>query len=76
MCTKCIIRVAIIATISMATSTQAGLATPAQDVMAIEARGTIKSFATDLKDLYPQDTATGFKRGDLRGAFTLSKPLN
>lgn len=25
--------------------------------------------------LYPQDKATGFKTGDLRGAFTLSKPL-
>jgi len=29
-----------------------------------------------LKELYPHDAATGFKRGDLRGAFTLSKPLN
>ncbi len=195
MCTKCMIRVAIIATVSLATSTQAGLATPAEDAMAAEARGIVKSFATDLKqtlvktmksegpvaaiavcnvaapeiaeskasasgwkvgrtsaklrnaenapdtweakvlamfatkkaagedlktmqfyetveengkknfrymkaipvakaclachgqnlkepvkaslkDLYPQDTATGFKLGDLRGAFTLSKPLN
>jgi len=25
---------------------------------------------------YPQDRATGFKAGDLRGAFTLSKPLD
>ena len=32
--------------------------------------------AAKLKELYPQDVATGFKLGDLRGAFTLSKPLN
>jgi hypothetical protein len=24
-----------------------------------------------LKELYPQDAATGFKVGDLRGAFTI-----
>lgn len=29
-----------------------------------------------LAKLYPDDNATGFKLGDLRGAFTLSKPLN
>lgn len=28
-----------------------------------------------IKGLYPADQATGFKVGDLRGAFTLSKPL-
>ncbi len=28
-----------------------------------------------LTELYPQDKATGFKAGDIRGAFTLSKPL-
>jgi hypothetical protein len=28
-----------------------------------------------LAELYPQDKATGFKAGDIRGAFTLSKPL-
>ncbi len=28
-----------------------------------------------LKELYPNDTARGFKEGDLRGAFTLAKPL-
>lgn len=28
-----------------------------------------------LKKLYPTDQATGYKEGDLRGAFTLSKPL-
>jgi hypothetical protein len=28
-----------------------------------------------LKELYPDDKARGFKAGDLRGAFTLSKPL-
>jgi hypothetical protein len=28
-----------------------------------------------LKELYPADKAVGFKPGDLRGAFTLKKPL-
>ncbi len=28
-----------------------------------------------LKTLYPNDAARGFKEGDLRGAFTLAKPL-
>ncbi len=28
-----------------------------------------------LKELYPNDAARGFKDGDLRGAFTLAKPL-
>lgn len=28
-----------------------------------------------LTELYPQDQATGFKAGDLRGAFSLRKPL-
>ncbi len=28
-----------------------------------------------LAQLYPQDQATGFKAGDIRGAFTISKPL-
>ncbi len=28
-----------------------------------------------LSDLYPTDEATGFKEGDIRGAFTLAKPL-
>lgn len=28
-----------------------------------------------LKRLYPKDQATGFKVGDLRGAFTISQPL-
>lgn len=30
---------------------------------------------TKLKELYPEDKARGFKEGDLRGAFTLAKPL-
>ncbi len=49
MCTKCIIRAAAIAAITMATSTQIGHATPAEDALAGEARGLVKSFATDLK---------------------------
>ncbi len=28
-----------------------------------------------LKELYPNDQAHGFKEGDLRGAFTIAKPL-
>ncbi|MFZ1642029.1 MAG: DUF3365 domain-containing protein [Candidatus Contendobacter sp.] len=28
-----------------------------------------------LKELYPNDTARGFREGELRGAFTLAKPL-
>ena len=28
-----------------------------------------------LAELYPEDRATGYKIGDIRGAFTLSKPL-
>lgn len=28
-----------------------------------------------LKELYPNDTARGFREGDLRGAFTIAKPL-
>ena len=28
-----------------------------------------------IKDLYPDDKARGFQKGDLRGAFTLVKPL-
>lgn len=28
-----------------------------------------------LKELYPEDKARGYKEGELRGAFTLSKPL-
>ena len=28
-----------------------------------------------LNRLYPQDQARGFKKGDIRGAFTVSKPI-
>jgi len=28
-----------------------------------------------LAELYPQDRATGYKEGDIRGAFTLSRPI-
>lgn len=28
-----------------------------------------------LKELYPKDTARGYQEGDLRGAFTIAKPL-
>ncbi|MEW8350145.1 MAG: DUF3365 domain-containing protein, partial [Candidatus Thiodiazotropha taylori] len=31
--------------------------------------------STKLKELYPADEARGYKPGDLRGAFTLKKPL-
>jgi len=29
-----------------------------------------------IKELYPQDTATGFKLGDIRGAFSIVQPLD
>lgn len=29
----------------------------------------------EIKKMYPQDTATGFRAGDIRGAFTVVKPL-
>ncbi len=32
--------------------------------------------AAKLKELYPKDQATGFKTGDLRGAFTVRQPLS
>ena len=28
-----------------------------------------------LKTLYPQDQATGYKQGDIRGAFTITQPM-
>lgn len=31
--------------------------------------------AAKIRELYPADRATGFSEGDMRGAFTLSKPL-
>ena len=31
--------------------------------------------ATALKKLYPHDKATGFKEGDIRGAFTVTQPM-
>ena len=31
--------------------------------------------AAKVKELYPNDQAHGFKEGDLRGAFTIAKPL-
>lgn len=32
--------------------------------------------AATIRAAYPEDQATGFKPGELRGAFTLTKPLN
>ena len=31
---------------------------------------------TRIEKLYPQDQATGFKAGDIRGAFTITQPLD
>ncbi len=31
--------------------------------------------AAKLKELYPEDQATGFKLGDIRGAFTIKQPI-
>ncbi|MGC1952891.1 MAG: DUF3365 domain-containing protein [Gammaproteobacteria bacterium] len=33
------------------------------------------AIAAKLEDLYPQDQATGFSVGDLRGAFTIRQPM-
>jgi len=33
------------------------------------------AIAAKLEDLYPQDEATGFSVGDLRGAFTIRQPM-
>ena len=32
--------------------------------------------ATKINSLYPDDKATGFKKGDIRGAFTVIQPVN
>ena len=34
------------------------------------------AIATKIQELYPQDTATGFKPGDIRGAFSIIQPLD
>jgi hypothetical protein len=31
---------------------------------------------TEIEKLYPQDQATGFKPGELRGAFTVTEKLD
>lgn len=49
MCTKCLIRMAIITTVTTIASTSAGHATPAHDALAAEARGMVKKFAGELK---------------------------
>ena len=49
MCTKCIIKAAVIAAVSVVTSTQAGHAEVSQDALVKQARGLVKSFAGDLK---------------------------
>lgn len=49
MCTKCIIRAAVIAAVSVVSSTQAGSADTSADTLAAQARGIVKAFAGDLK---------------------------
>ncbi len=34
------------------------------------------AIAAKIQELYPQDTATGFKLGDIRGAFSIVQPLD
>ena len=34
------------------------------------------AIAAKIQELYPQDTATGFKLGDIRGAFSITQPLD
>ncbi len=51
-------------------------AIPTQEVcLACHGEKIDKATAAKLAKLYPQDKARGFKVGDLRGAFTLSKDL-
>jgi hypothetical protein len=35
----------------------------------------VPELETRLDELYPEDQARGFKEGDIRGAFTISKPM-
>ena len=35
-----------------------------------------KSLSVKIEDLYPEDRARGFEKGDIRGAFSLTKILN
>ncbi len=51
-------------------------AIPTQEVcLACHGEKIDKATAAKLAKLYPKDKARGFKVGDLRGAFTMSKDL-
>jgi hypothetical protein len=49
--------------------------TAAEPCLACHGGSIAEPVKAKLTQLYPQDQATGFKAGDIRGAFTLSKPL-
>jgi hypothetical protein len=49
--------------------------TAAEPCLACHGGSIAEPVKAKLAQLYPQDQATGFKAGDIRGAFTLSKPL-
>jgi len=49
--------------------------TAAEPCLACHGGSIAEPVKAKIAELYPQDQATGFKAGDIRGAFTLSKPL-
>jgi hypothetical protein len=52
-------------------------AIPADDVcLMCHGKNIPDNLSAELKQLYPNDQATGFKKGDIRGAFTAIKILD
>lgn len=47
----------------------------AEPCLACHGSNLAPEVAAKLSQLYPQDTATGFAAGDLRGAFTIEQPM-
>jgi hypothetical protein len=50
--------------------------TAAQPCLACHGTDIKEPVKSKLSELYPKDQATGYKEGDIRGAFTLSKPVD
>lgn len=49
--------------------------TVAEPCLACHGRSLAPAVSAALSASYPEDKATGYKKGDLRGAFSVSKPL-
>jgi Protein of unknown function (DUF3365) len=49
--------------------------TAAEPCLACHGSAIAEPVKSKLAELYPRDKATGYSAGDIRGAFTLSKPL-